>query len=95
MADKFLCTTAIAQQRGDYVLISVPLVGFPDGVELRKDTCVTLALDPSGKLIAKPLLDASRAVARWPDGRTEAYTLFATVGGKGPRNVIDIRPERP
>lgn len=50
-----LGTTLVAGQEGDRVLVSLPMVGFPEGFQLRRGERVVLVEEESG-LAVRPLL---------------------------------------
>ena len=52
----------VVQQEGDRVLISVPLVGFPRGFQLRPGQRVALIQEPGGT-VARPLVIAKTVKA--------------------------------
>jgi hypothetical protein len=52
----------VVQQEGDRILISVPLVGFPRGYQLRPGQRVALVQEPTGT-VARPLVTAKTVKA--------------------------------
>lgn len=68
MAGEFGKAARIAQQDGDRVLVSLPMVGFPPGYQLRPGASVVVVLEENGPAVrpaveAVPLGDAAPEVA--------------------------------
>jgi hypothetical protein len=93
VADKILKVVKVEEQKQGSVLISIPMVGFPDGFQLRPGESVTLVEETSGRLAVRPLVRATVATGRGKDGGSESFVVFTT-DEAGPPNVVATRPSR-
>ncbi|HMB54535.1 MAG TPA: hypothetical protein VKU40_14560 [Thermoanaerobaculia bacterium] len=86
--------TSVADQRGGRVLLSLPMVGFPEGFELRPGERVVLVEEESGPAV-RPLVRAE-VVPRQYEGESSfevsgrPYVLQpSTVRGEAPEGAED------
>jgi hypothetical protein len=91
MAEKILRVVRVDEQRGGAVTLSVPMIGFPEGFQLRKGEKVTLVEDALGNLGVRPLVRTTVVTGRRADGRTESFVVFST-DEPGAANVMATRP---
>jgi len=103
MADKILGLVRIATQVNDLVTLttpllgapagtlSIPMVGFPVGFQLRPGERVALVQEPSGRMAVRPHVKSTVVTGPGTGGKSQSYVLFTT-DEPGPPNVMGIRP---
>jgi len=64
----------VVKQEGDNVLLSVPMLGFPSGFQLRPGDKVTLLINEDGQLNVKPLVHFKRT-ENFPESREKLLDI--------------------
>jgi hypothetical protein len=103
MADKILGLVRIASQVNDSVTlmtsllgapagsVSIPMVGFPSGFQLRPGERVALVQESSGRYAVRPHVKATVVTGAGPGSKNQSYVVFTT-DEPGPPNVLATRP---
>lgn len=78
MAGEFGQIASITRQEGDRVLVSLPLVGFPPGYQLKPGAKVVVVFDEDGPAV-RPAVDVV------PIGAAAPESVGGTLNAKGKR----------